>query len=602
MVAEKLSKPASKLPALIGLAIIVALGAGLRFYRLGATGVGNEYYAATVKSMLQSWHNFFFVAFEPGGSISVDKPPLGFWLETASAWCFGLNGFALAFPNALAGVLCLPLLYALVARQFGRLAGLTAALVLAVTPITIATERNNTVDGMLVFFLLLAAAAVWKSVESGRFRFMLLGMLLVGLGFNIKMLQAYMILPALGGLYFFGAKQGWGKRIVHLAAAGLLLLVVSLSWALIVDAVPASARPFIGSSTDNTVTELILGHNGAARLVGGAAPNGSGSQSDPSQEVGAAGIFRLFTEPLAPQASWLLPLALLGGLLTLGRLGKPWPLTDRHLALLLWAGWLLPCLLYFTFTGGAWHTYYLIMIGPSLAALLGGAVWSFAKRPNGGWLALVSGITLAFEGFVLSAYPAYFTLTFALMACLWLTGLALLKLRPRTWAPGLIFCSLLLGPLLWSGLTSLNPQPEVDLPRAGPALGPGTQDSVLSDNQEKILAYLLSHTAPNSYLFATLDSHGASAFILATGRPVLTFGGYVGTDNVIDAAGLQELVASGRLRFVLDNNNLSGKPQIAAWVEANCRVVKVPGAVASTRQASGGPRNQQFKALYDCGS
>jgi 4-amino-4-deoxy-L-arabinose transferase-like glycosyltransferase len=330
----------------LSLTVIILLAAFLRFYHLGASGVGNEYYAAAVKSMLLSWHNFFFVAYEPGGSISVDKPPLGLWLESASAALFGLNGFALAFPNALSGVLSIPLLYTMVRKQFGTMAGLTSALVLAITPITIAAERNNTMDGMLVFALLLAAWSVWKSVVIGKFRYLLLGAFIVGLGFNIKMLQACMILPALYALYFFGAKLGWGKRVAHLAIATALLALVSLSWAVIVDSVPASSRPFIGSSTDNTVTELIIGHNGIRRLMSSSSLQNSGlingnTQSNLSREVGDAGISRLFREPLAAQVSWLLPLALMGCVLTLVIPGKSFPLTGKHLALILWAGWLL---------------------------------------------------------------------------------------------------------------------------------------------------------------------------------------------------------------------------------------------------------------------
>ena len=133
--------------AVVGLSVVILLGAAWRFYRLGAYSIGNGYYAATVKSRLTSWHNFAFVAYEPGGLVTVDKPPLGFWLQAGSALVFGVNGFALALPQALAGTLSIPLLYGLVKRQFGRWAGLFAALVLAVTPVAVSTERNNTIDG-----------------------------------------------------------------------------------------------------------------------------------------------------------------------------------------------------------------------------------------------------------------------------------------------------------------------------------------------------------------------------------------------------------------------------------------------------------------------
>lgn len=615
-------------PAL-GLTVIILLGAFLRFDQLGATSIGNEYYAAAVKSMLESWRNFFFVVFEPGGSVTVDKPPLGFWLEAASAYCFGVNGFALAFPNALAGVLSIPLLCSMVKKQFGLLAGLSAALVLATMPITIATERNNTIDGMLVFVLLSAAWAVWKSVETGKFRYLLLGFLFIGLGFNIKMLQAYMVLPALFALYFLGAKHGWGKRIVQLGVATLVLLVVSLSWALLVDAVPADSRPFIGSSTDNTVMELIVGHNGLKRLLSVSsyeqvttyleADAGAAAQSIRSgdlKEIGTAGLFRLFSEPLAAQVSWLLPLALPGLALALFVLGRPRSLTSQHLALVLWAGWLLPMMLYFSFTSGLWHTYYLIMLGPALAALVGATVWAFeqlfARQGRLGWglVALLSGITLRFEIFILSAYPADFVATSILAVLLWLAGLTLLWVPLRnlqSWALSLVLLSLLVGPLFWSEQTTFNAQPEVDLPTAGAStgqLGNGPLGTTLSPTQQKVLDYLLANTSPNAYLAATLDSHGASPFILATGRAVLTFGGYIGKDDVISLAQLQGMISSGELRYILDNGNLSEKAEISSWVQASCVAVQVPGVIVSSqsRQKSGGPRDQQFTALYQCGS
>ncbi|NCP16541.1 glycosyltransferase family 39 protein, partial [bacterium] len=187
----------------LALAAVLALAIWLHFYRLGQEGYGNLYYAAAVKSMLTNWHNFFFASFDPGGFVTVDKPPLGLWVQAASAALLGLSGFSLALPQALAGVLSVLLLYYLVRRVFGPTAGLLAALVLAVTPISIAANRNNTMDSQLVLTSLLAAWAVILAAEKGKSRYLLLGFLLVGVGFNIKMLQAYMILPAFYLLYLF---------------------------------------------------------------------------------------------------------------------------------------------------------------------------------------------------------------------------------------------------------------------------------------------------------------------------------------------------------------------------------------------------------------
>ena len=151
--------------ALVG---ILLLAVFLHFLRLEQEGYANLYYAAAVKSMLTSRHNFFFVSFDPGGFVTVDKPPLGLWVQAASAALFGFNGISLLLPQALAGVLSVILLYHLVRRTFGPTAGLLAALVLAVTPISVAANRNNTMDSLLVLILLLAAWAVIRAAETGR--------------------------------------------------------------------------------------------------------------------------------------------------------------------------------------------------------------------------------------------------------------------------------------------------------------------------------------------------------------------------------------------------------------------------------------------------
>ena len=255
-------------PALLFLALATLISLGLHFSNLEGIGDSNRYYTAAVLSMRQSWHNFFFAAAEPGASVTVDKPPLGLWVEVVFASLLGVSGFSTSLPNMLAGVLSVPLLYYLVRRHVGSAAGLVAALALAVTPVALAAGRNNTMDGLLTFTLLLAAWAFVQAVESGWLRYLLLGSAIVGLGFNIKMMQALLPLPAFYALYFFADLHGWLRKLLHLALASLLLVVISLSWALAVDLTPASQRPYIGSSEDNTVMELIIGHNGLSRLLG----------------------------------------------------------------------------------------------------------------------------------------------------------------------------------------------------------------------------------------------------------------------------------------------------------------------------------------------
>src|SRR5258708_10550328 len=251
----------------LALTALLLLSSFLELFQLNTEGYANTYYAATVKSMLTSWHNFFFASFDPGGFVAVDKPPLGFWLQAASAKVFGLSGLSLLLPEAIAGVLSVALLYHLVARVYGKEAGLLAALALALTPITVVVDRNNTIDSLLILTLLLAAWAVSRACETGRLRWLLACAVLVGLGFNIKMLQAYLVLPAFVLMYLLSAPLRWRTRIWHLILALLVLLVVSLSWAIAVDLTPASARPFVSDSGTNSELSLILGYNGLGRLT-----------------------------------------------------------------------------------------------------------------------------------------------------------------------------------------------------------------------------------------------------------------------------------------------------------------------------------------------
>jgi 4-amino-4-deoxy-L-arabinose transferase-like glycosyltransferase len=261
----------------IALGVIVALAAFLNFYQLGQGGYPNLYYAAAIKSMLVSWHTFFFVSFDPGGFVTIDKPPLGFWLQAASAKLFGLSPWSVLLPQALAGLLAVPLLYYLVRRTFGPVPGLLAALALALTPITVVMSRNNSIDSVLTFTILLASWPVLKAAETGCLRWLLLGAALVGLAFNVKTLEAYMVVPALALVYLLGSSVRWRTRILHLILAFVVMAIISLSWMTIVDLTPASQRPYVGSSSTNSELELALGYNGIQRITGNMFGRGGGA-------------------------------------------------------------------------------------------------------------------------------------------------------------------------------------------------------------------------------------------------------------------------------------------------------------------------------------
>lgn len=261
------------------LILIAILSFFLNFYAISKTGYGNAYYAAAIKSMTLNFKNFFYVAFDPAGMVSVDKPPLGLWVQAIFVMIFGYHGWAMLLPQALAATGSCIMMYVLTAKYFGRPAGLISALVFALTPAVVVAARNNTIDSQLVFVLLIAVWFLFKAIEKTKWRYLFLCALFVGLGFNIKMLQAYMILPAVAIIYLIFAKEKFAKRILAGLISVVIAFVVSFAWVFAVDLTPASSRPYVDSSTDNTVMELIIGHNGLERLYGqgmGALGGGSG--------------------------------------------------------------------------------------------------------------------------------------------------------------------------------------------------------------------------------------------------------------------------------------------------------------------------------------
>lgn len=253
---------------LIILALIAALSFWFNFYAISKLGYGNAYYAAAIKSMSQSFKNFFFVSFDPAGMVSVDKPPLALWIQVLFVKIFGYHGWAMLLPQALAGTGSCIMMYVLTSKYFGKYAGLVSSLVFALTPAVVVASRNNTMDMQLIFVLLVATFFLFKAIDKSKWRYLFLAALFVGLGFNIKMLQAYMILPAVAVVYLIFAKEKFAKRII----AGLISLVivaaVSFAWVIAVDVYPSGSRPYVDSSTNNTVLELIVGHNGLERLYG----------------------------------------------------------------------------------------------------------------------------------------------------------------------------------------------------------------------------------------------------------------------------------------------------------------------------------------------
>lgn len=247
---------------------ILILAAFLYAWNIWEAGEANNFYTAAIVSMTKSFKNFWYASFDPAGFITVDKPPVALWFMTISAKIFGVHGWSVVLPSILFGIGSVYLIYSLVSKRFGKVPARIAALVMTLTPIVVADSRTNNMDATLVFFLLLSVWFVQKAVLKQQQRYLWIGFALVGFSFNIKMLQAFMILPALYLYYWLSANVNWKKKLAHLSIATIFLAVFTLIWPLSVDMTNSSNRPYEGGSETNSALELAFGYNGTQRLLG----------------------------------------------------------------------------------------------------------------------------------------------------------------------------------------------------------------------------------------------------------------------------------------------------------------------------------------------
>ena len=641
--------------ARICLAAILAVAAALRFWRLGETGFITPYYLAGVRSMMAGWHNFLFNAFDPAGFVSLDKPPVAFWIQTASAELFGFSPFSVLLPQALEGLAAIALLYLLVRRWASVPAGLLAALFLALMPINVAVDRSNNTESCLTLVLLLAAWALMRAIDTGRARFLLISAALVGVGFNVKMLVAFGVLPAFLLVYAIGAPVERRRTLGYLAGAGAMLAAVALSWSLVYELTPAQSRPFVDSSRDNSMLELAVGHNFVQRFVRPAraarripAPDGTAAAQTGTPQATApmgrdfapAGPLRLAAPRLASQMGWLLPLALIGGIAAWFRVRPGRRLAPERLGLVLWSGWALAYAVVFSAAGGLFHAYYLAVLAPGLAALAGiGAVTLWSLYRAGGAAALLLPAAIVANGLwqanILDEYLAGH-LAIGQIGIEWVlpaaaAGLLLTRLSERG-AAGFATLGLALSlalPAAWS-IGTATAAGISGFPGAGPPFLTDAAEtqrrhwaSVAGslDGDPKLIAYLRENHGGEDYLLAAVNARQAAPVIIATGAPVIALGGFSGGDPILSVEEFARLVAEKRLRFALIGNDGPGSRRIFGeeiqkplidWIRQNGRPVdpslwrsvdavqEVVGGGGRRRRGSGA--EAVGAELYDLGS
>jgi 4-amino-4-deoxy-L-arabinose transferase-like glycosyltransferase len=557
-------------PALAGITVLAAAA-----YAANLAGQQPEvFYAAAVRSMASSWHDFLYGAFDPLGTVSVDKLPGALWLQALSVRLCGLHLWSINLPQAVEGVLTVPFLFRAVRRLAGPLAAICAAGVGALTPAVVALDRGNVSDSLLILMLVIAMDAASAALVSGNIAPAVLAGAFVGLAFQAKMLEAWLVLPGILAVVMLAAPGKLSRRLLQAGALLVVAVVISLSWMTVVSAIPGHDRPYVDGTTNDSVYSQVFEYNGFGRAA--SSPPSADGIFTPIEAVTldeGSRAQRVISGAGGRDAGYLLPVAaasLLAGLAVTRRR----PRTDQlRAACVLWGWWLLADVAAFLAVDTI-NAYYLAALAPATGALVGigaelaasGSV-RFGRPPVPSLLVALVAASIGYAFWLLA--PAPLTVRVAVLALA--AGIAALALlRPRRMLP-LLLAAVLVAPAVGTI--------EVVVQRAGPfdtPFEPAAIRRLTGIDAARLVAYsataaqALQVGAGSRYLAAAYTSALASPFIYASGQEILPIGGFDGHTPVPSVAALRADVQRGELHTVLlvPTND----PRVA-WVAGHCQIL-----------------------------
>lgn len=593
-------------------AAITAGAAALRLIHIGQVPP-DPFYDAAVRSMTLSWHNFFFGAYEPGGSVSIDKPPIDLWLQVISVKLLGFSSTTLKLPEAFAGTASVPLLYAVVRRIWSAPAGIAAAAAIAVLPIEVITARSDTMDAVMMLMLVLALFAVVRAAETGRSAWLIATAAALGIAFNVKLLESLVALPGIA-LFAYLAMAGTRlRRVVRLALPGVVYVVVALSWLTATLAFPAHDRPYAIGSTNGSAWNAAFVFNGTDRLGGKTAELGA-TEYEPSHRypvatqeerdhipIGPPSPTRLLTT-VGPLSGERLGMEILVGLL-LGIPALLWGLRGeaeppdsetpdateeqlrerrrmRRASAAALSVWMLVGIVLFSHQIRL-HPRYVEGFTPAVAAMMGiGVAW--AASPGGprklsrlrlGALLVTLALVVYYSERLVYGYPVEWWIS--LLAALGAATCALLARSPRLpisarrWlAPGGVIVLTLIAALV----VPLKADQTAIVDRISDA---GLVGQLPGSQQHPLSAYLRAHQGGAYYELAAESATAVGSLIVQDARPVLMLTSYDGR-VLTTVAKLEQLIAQGKVRYAFLNTFCAGADQSvnpacsapARWVRA----------------------------------
>jgi 4-amino-4-deoxy-L-arabinose transferase-like glycosyltransferase len=569
-----------------------------------AWGVSNfpleSLYAATARSMGSSWRDFFFGAVDPNGTATLDKLPGAFWVQALAVRVFGFHYWVVAMPQVVAGALTVLVLYRVVRVLTGPKAGLVAAFIMAASPVTALVNRGNVSDSLLVLLTVLAADATVRALKSGRLRTLLLAGLWIGLAFQTKMLQAWIIVPALFIAYLLSGAPHLRRRLQQVAAACVVVVIVSLSWMTVVSAIPGHDRPYVDGTRDDSVFVQVFVYNGWSRIGVPFLDHDVAATLQPFQKVQhvenpqvgttniSASFDRILVGPLGRDDGWLMPAAAVSGIgLLIVRRRKPRQDLTRA-GVILWGGWLVTLGGFFS-AGKFINSYYTAALMPAIAALCAmGLAACWRTRAN----SPVSRVVLLFVVPLTTLYAVRLIPAGAGVAW-WLVPLAIgigalaevvlfvsiqssaRRLTTGAVAISIAALSIVLVPAVTTGVVVADGLGSFSTPyqSAAATAGTTTGPELFQENAGLQAAYWVRFP-PGQIVQAIDTSYFAAPLIMITGREFLPIGGVTGSNPSPSLAKLKSLINAGRLSMFLIPVKPASHDARLKWVQRHCMEVR----------------------------
>jgi 4-amino-4-deoxy-L-arabinose transferase-like glycosyltransferase len=592
----------------VALALVLLVTAVLYLWNIAINGMGNQFYAGAAFSGAQNWEALLFGSLDPRNFITVDKPPVSQWVMGLSGQLFGFSSTSMLVPQALMGVAAVALLYATVRRISGPTAALLAASALALTPVAALMFRFNNPDAVMVLLMTGGAYCTVRAIHHASPRWIGVAGVALGFAFLAKMLEGLMVMPAFGLAYLMAAPASLSRRLWHLLGA-VAALTVSAGWFVVLTLLwPASSRPYLAGSTDNSFMDLVLGYNGLARVFGHQhldfEPPTSGPAAEAFRNGGrwheSHGFARLFSGEFGFQIGWLLPTALLAIIWVLFARRRE-PRTDVVRAgVIVFGGWLVVNGLVLSFMSGMHGMippYYCLSLAPAVAAMFAIGIvemWRHRdRRSHRIGLVCVVFVTGAWGWWILGRNAGWLPpLRWIILAATVAAAAALCKSlfsdARHQWAVASLTIALIAG---LAGSTAYAVATVGQPHGAGGAwVGPASADPIngprwwhdldFLDNPQLQDMLRATHT---EWSAAIKRSSPAAALELATRTPVMAVGGFLGIDPVPTLRQFQDYVAHHRIGYYIvpDPNDdyfpvgRDAHTDIANWVADNFESKKV---------------------------